>query len=104
MSRRTMAQIESAAARMSQPGRCNGFAGLRAGLALSIVAFHSVTLTQGNADAMPPILQAAARLILPGFFALSGFLVAGSLARCASLREFLLLRALRLLPALSLVV
>jgi peptidoglycan/LPS O-acetylase OafA/YrhL len=92
----------TAAARMRPHG--NGFGGLRLALAGGIVAFHSVTLTHGGGDAMPLFAQAAARLILPAFFALSGFLVAGSLARAESLREFLLLRLIRLLPALSLVV
>jgi peptidoglycan/LPS O-acetylase OafA/YrhL len=99
-----MAPVESAAARMRRQGLCNGFGAVRLGLACAIVAFHSVTLTHGSGNAMPPMVQAAARLILPAFFALSGFLVAGSLARAASLREFLLLRLLRLMPALSLVV
>lgn len=99
-----MARMESAAARMRRCGRCNGFDAVRLGLAIAIIAFHSITLAHGNADAMPEILQAAARLILPAFFALSGFLVAGSLARAASLREFMLLRVLRLMPALSVVV
>ncbi len=96
-----MAQDQRNSARQS---RNNGFDLVRLGLAASIVAFHSFTLTHGSAEAMPQMIQAAARLILPAFFALSGFLVAGSLARSASLREFLLLRLLRLLPALSLVV
>lgn len=39
-------------------------------------------------------------LILPIFFALSGFLVAGSLSRVATLKEFFALRALRIVPAL----
>ena len=99
-----MARMESAAARMHACGRCNGFDGLRLALASGVVAFHSFTLTHGSADGMPPMVQAAVRLILPAFFALSGFLVAGSLARAGSLREFLLLRLLRLLPGLSLVV
>ena len=59
MSRQILAQMESAAARMRRLGHHNGFGGLRLGLALSIVAFHSFTLTQGGADTMPPILQAA---------------------------------------------
>jgi peptidoglycan/LPS O-acetylase OafA/YrhL len=50
------------------------------------------------------VVQAIGRLILPAFFALSGYLVAASLSRCANLREFLLLRLLRILPALSVVV
>lgn len=40
-------------------------------------------------------------LILPMFFALSGFLVAGSLERCRSLISFLGLRLIRLVPALA---
>jgi peptidoglycan/LPS O-acetylase OafA/YrhL len=40
-------------------------------------------------------------LILPMFFALSGFLVAGSLERCRTLVGFLSMRALRILPALA---
>jgi len=40
-------------------------------------------------------------LILPMFFALSGFLVAGSLERCPTLASFYGLRILRLAPALT---
>lgn len=40
-------------------------------------------------------------LILPLFFALSGFLVAGSLERCRTLISFLGLRLIRLIPALA---
>jgi peptidoglycan/LPS O-acetylase OafA/YrhL len=38
------------------------------------------------------------------FFALSGFLIASSLARSASLTQFIIFRAVRLLPALTVVV
>src|SRR4029077_15672800 len=41
------------------------------------------------------------RLILPMFFALSGFLVAGSLERSRTLLMFLALRVIRIFPALS---
>ncbi len=41
------------------------------------------------------------RIILPMFFALSGFLVAGSLLRTATLTHFLGLRAIRIYPALA---
>jgi peptidoglycan/LPS O-acetylase OafA/YrhL len=95
---------QTLATRQHLLGRDNGFGLLRLTLATGIVAFHSVTLTQGSANTLPPLLQAAGRLILPAFFALSGFLVAASFGRAASVREFLLLRVLRLLPALSLVV
>jgi peptidoglycan/LPS O-acetylase OafA/YrhL len=73
-------------------------------LALGIVCFHSVTITTGSAGTIPPLLRALAQLILPGFFCLSGYLVAGSLSRCGSTAEFLVLRALRIVPAFSLVI
>lgn len=41
------------------------------------------------------------RLILPCFFALSGFLVAGSLLRVSSIHQFLVLRTMRIMPALA---
>lgn len=99
-----MALCDSLACRASLLGRANGFDGLRLMLALGVMAFHSATITQGGTDAVPPVLQAIARLILPAFFALSGYLVAASLSRCASIREFLALRLLRVLPALAIVV
>jgi peptidoglycan/LPS O-acetylase OafA/YrhL len=40
-------------------------------------------------------------MILPMFFALSGFLVTGSLFRTRTLTEFIALRLLRLVPALA---
>jgi peptidoglycan/LPS O-acetylase OafA/YrhL len=64
----------------------------------------SVTITQGGGDAIPAPLMAAARLILPMFFAMSGFLVAASLVRARSVLEFMLLRLLRLFPGLLTVV
>ena len=40
-------------------------------------------------------------MLLPAFFAVSGFLVMGSAVRTGSLSTFLSFRALRILPALS---
>ena len=85
-------------------GRACGFDSLRLGLAFAILAFHSVTITQGSAAAIPAPVLAAARLILPMFFAMSGFLVAASLKRSGSLLEFAALRLLRLVPGLLTVV
>jgi peptidoglycan/LPS O-acetylase OafA/YrhL len=48
--------------------------------------------------------MAAARLILPIFFAMSGFLVTASMLRASSACEFLALRFVRLFPALAVVV
>jgi peptidoglycan/LPS O-acetylase OafA/YrhL len=90
--------------RASALGRANGFDGLRLVLALGIIAFHSFTIAHGSATGMPATVRAIAGLILPAFFSLSGYLVAASLARCASIREFAVLRLLRILPGLSVVI
>jgi peptidoglycan/LPS O-acetylase OafA/YrhL len=95
--------MESIAARSARLGHANGFDALRLGLAAGIFAFHSFTLTTGQVHGMAWQGEVAARLILPGFFAISGYLVSGSLAWCATLRLFLGLRLLRVLPALAIV-
>lgn len=95
---------ESLAVRAARHRRCNGFDALRLMLAAGIVAFHSYSLGHDVISGMAWQAQVAARLILPAFFIISGFLVAGSLERCAGLGEFLFLRALRILPALTVVV
>jgi len=96
--------MESLAARNARLGRCNGFDALRLFLAIAIVAFHSYTLTHAAIAGMVWQAQVAARLILPAFFVISGYLVATSVARCDGALHFLTLRALRILPALTLVV
>jgi peptidoglycan/LPS O-acetylase OafA/YrhL len=83
--------------------RPTGFDYLRLTLALSIVVWHSVTICYGpSAEAYfwmgPPRPVVAA--LLPSFFALSGFLVAGSLER-NNIPEFLTLRVTRIFPALA---
>jgi peptidoglycan/LPS O-acetylase OafA/YrhL len=90
--------------RFSRRGCCNGFTWLRLALAVGIFTFHSVTISYGSADAIPPVPMALAQLILPMFFALSGFLVAGSLTHSASLTQFATFRVARLAPALVAVV
>jgi peptidoglycan/LPS O-acetylase OafA/YrhL len=84
-------------------GRTRGFDYLRAILSIAVIAFHSAltcygagTETQVWHGPWRPLLA----FILPSFFALSGFLVAGSLVRTRTLHEFLTLRAVRLVPAL----
>ena len=83
-------------------GRPAGFDYMRLGLALAIVLFHSCTVCYGP-DAERALWQSPAGqlcfMIVPAFFALSGFLVAGSLQR-NDLPAFLTLRALRIFPAL----
>ncbi|MDX2306654.1 MAG: acyltransferase [Hyphomicrobium sp.] len=85
-------------------GRSSGFDYMRLVLATAVVALHSVIICYGQAvdiafwtsEARPLF-----RLVLPMFFALSGFLVAGSLVRSRTLGMFLGLRAIRIFPALS---
>jgi peptidoglycan/LPS O-acetylase OafA/YrhL len=79
-----------------------GFDYLRIFLSLSIVAFHSVVTSYGFeaehwfwGGPIRPLIF----VLVPSFFALSGFLVAGSLER-NDLPCFLTLRVLRIFPAL----
>ena len=83
-------------------GRPAGFDYMRLGLSVAVIAFHSVTVSYGHngegalwAGPLGPLCFA----IVPAFFALSGFLVAGSLQR-NDMPSFLTLRALRIFPAL----
>ena len=84
-------------------GRPTGFDYLRLGLSISVVCMHSAITSKGlEADIalwMSP-LRPLIRMTLPMFFALSGFLVAGSLFRSKSLLQFLGLRVIRIYPAL----
>ncbi|RBP77907.1 peptidoglycan/LPS O-acetylase OafA/YrhL [Rhodobacter sp. 140A] len=84
--------------------RPTGFDYLRICLSACVVIYHSVVTSYG------PAAQAAlgntlwkpfVAAILPMFFALSGFLVAGSLVRTKTLGGFLGLRAIRIFPALA---
>jgi peptidoglycan/LPS O-acetylase OafA/YrhL len=84
-------------------GRTTGFDYLRAGLSVSVIAFHGVLTSYGEAYTAEfwngwwrPFIAA----ILPAFFALSGFLVSASLQRSKTIQEFLTLRVVRLVPAL----
>ena len=85
-------------------GRTTGFDYLRLGLAIAVLCVHSLDVSYGlgfaNDFENGPIRPLIA-LILPMFFALSGFLVAGSLERCRSLISFVGLRGIRLAPALA---
>lgn len=84
-------------------GKTTGFDYLRIGLSLSVIVFHSFMTSYGPGANRPlesGWSRPAITFILPAFFALSGFLVAGSLLRSKNLWEFITLRALRLVPAL----
>lgn len=85
-------------------GRTSGFDYLRIALSLSIILWHGISLSYG-----PDVeiawwrgpLGTTMHFVLPMFFALSGFLVAGSIDRCPTLISFFGLRILRIVPALA---
>ena len=84
--------------------RATGFDYLRLGLATAVLCSHSIDVSYGPTFATTfangPIRPLIA-LMMPMFFALSGFLVAGSLDRCRTLISFVGLRVIRLAPALA---
>jgi peptidoglycan/LPS O-acetylase OafA/YrhL len=84
-------------------GRSTGFDYLRILLAVAVVAVHTIPVCYGWAT-MDKIWAGPwgpfAYFIIPSFFALSGFLVAGSLERVNNIPVFLTLRATRIFPAL----
>jgi peptidoglycan/LPS O-acetylase OafA/YrhL len=76
---------------------------MRVALAISIICFHSVVTSYGataqsalDDSTLGPFIE----LLVPMFFSLSGFLVAGSLERTRTVISFLGLRGLRIFPAL----
>ena len=83
-------------------GSATGFDYLRIGLAMSVVVWHSLETSydDGTQQQVWSYARCVISLILPMFFALSGFLVCGSLVRTKSILVFLTHRALRLVPAL----
>lgn len=83
-------------------GRPSGFDYLRITLAVAVMAWHAPLLTIGEPFrnyVAAHDLTAIPNFIVPSFFALSGFLVAGSLDR-NDLASFMTLRAIRIFPAL----
>ncbi len=84
-------------------GRPSGFDYMRIVLSIMVVVVHSIGTSYGL-EADKAFFQSEARggvrLILPMFFALSGFLVAGSLLRTRTIGMFLGLRVIRIYPAL----
>lgn len=85
-------------------GRPAGFDYMRLVLALGVVSFHTIDITYGpklgNQIWANPFYGSIGVWIVPAFFALSGFLVAGSLERCKTIVGFLYLRIIRIFPAL----
>ncbi|MDE5443890.1 acyltransferase family protein [Bradyrhizobium sp. CSA207] len=84
-------------------GRPAGFDVLRITLAVAVILWHTVAVCYGVAaeqwfygGPLKPLVW----LVIPAFFALSGFLVAGSLER-NNLPSFAVLRIIRISPALT---
>jgi len=77
---------------------------MRLVLALLIVVIHTMSVVYGAAythEIWTSPIRPLLAVVLPMFFALSGFLVAGSLGRCRSLVSFMGLRVIRIVPALA---
>lgn len=83
-------------------GYSSGWDYLRLILAAGVIVVHSLPLSHGIAArwAIPTPLMMFAQVLLPMFFALSGFLVAASLLR-VPIPNFIGLRVLRIFPALA---
>lgn len=78
--------------------RNNALNAMRLALATEVILFHSFPAT-GHAISHKPLLQLLFAVGVDGFFALSGFLITSSWLRDPSLRDYLIARALRILPA-----
>jgi peptidoglycan/LPS O-acetylase OafA/YrhL len=83
-----------------QKGFAQGFDFLRIFLATGIIAWHAASLSGHLEAARASVFWFSEYMLVPMFFALSGFLVAGSSMRLST-RNFLLNRAARILPALA---
>lgn len=77
-----------------------GFDALRVFLSISILCFHSASIAGDGAHPQEGLTGYVSSLLVPAFFAVSGFLVIASAIRVNSLATFLSFRALRILPAL----
>lgn len=82
-------------------GMGKGFGFLRIALAVTIIAWHSFVVSQGDRASFEyHYVWISNYALLPMFFGLSGFLIAGSAQRL-SIGNFFLSRALRIFPALA---
>lgn len=79
--------------------RHNALNAWRLVLAAEVILWHSFPLT-GHDVSAKPVLQLLFSTGVDGFFALSGFLIISSWLRNPNLRDYLIARALRILPGL----
>lgn len=78
-----------------------GFDYMRIVMTCVVIAWHAIVVINGtDSEEWASWLRPLPGLLLPMFFSLSGFLVATSLSRSRSLTEFMVLRSLRVFPAL----
>ncbi|BBZ01775.1 acyltransferase [Mycolicibacterium chitae] len=77
--------------------RNNALNALRLVLATEVILFHSFPVT-GHVVYSPAVLQLLFSVGVDGFFALSGFLITASWLRDPHVRDYVLARALRILP------
>src|SRR3954471_1056593 len=85
-------------------GNGPGFDALRLLLAVWVFTLHAMFICEGaeaaEAFAADPIHKLLVKPVLPMFFIVSGYLVAGSAIRTRAVSTFLLFRTLRIAPAL----
>ena len=96
MTTKTMGDVHS-----QYGGFAPGFDFMRVALALSVLAYHCVEIIEGNFARFwttPGWFMDYA--VLPMFFSLSGYLIAASATRL-KLKDFLINRGLRIVPALA---
>jgi peptidoglycan/LPS O-acetylase OafA/YrhL len=79
--------------------RANALNAFRLVLAAEVILWHSFPVT-GHSVSSRPVLQLLFSVGVDGFFALSGFLITSSWLRNPQLRDYLVARALRILPGL----
>jgi peptidoglycan/LPS O-acetylase OafA/YrhL len=89
---------------LALPGRPTGFNYLRLALATAVLASHTLDVSYGlryGIELTNGPFRPLMAVLVPMFFALSGFLVGGSLDRSRTLVSFTGLRVIRLMPALA---
>jgi peptidoglycan/LPS O-acetylase OafA/YrhL len=80
-------------------GRDNNFNLIRLLAATGVFVSHTVMITQGR-EAVPQAMWSLGTISVWVFFAISGYLIAGSFERRVSLGQFAAARCLRIFPAL----
>lgn len=92
---------KSFADQLTQVPNPSGFDYMRIVLAMLIVLWHGILTSSGDDTGIwSSSFRPFPAILLPMFFCLSGFLIVTSLERVGVLRHFLMLRVLRIVPAL----